>query len=93
MIRSRSAFSTFGLDLSAGGSWRREQAREPGSSLLFGLSLRLSLELRVRRLLRFQLVVDHAQQLLVPPALGETLEVSADRGTHLVEMALFAHGG
>jgi hypothetical protein len=95
MIRSRSAFCTLGLDLSVDGSRRREQAGEPGSLLLLGIGLHL--ELRLRRLLQglFRLgvrfVVDDAHQLLITPALGEALEVAADRGAHLVEMTLFAH--
>ncbi len=34
----------------------------------------------------------HAHELLLSTTLGEPLEVAADRGAHVVEVALLAHG-
>ena len=46
----------------------------------------------VRWRIRFGLALAHPHQLLVASAFGQPLEVSADRGAHLVEVALLAHG-
>jgi hypothetical protein len=80
-----------------------EEPCEPRSTRLLELVLlwllrlglghrrRLSLQRQLGLGLRFRL--RHAHQLLVTAALGEPLEVAPDRGAHLVEVALLAHGG
>ena len=41
---------------------------------------------------RVRLVVGDAHQCLLASTLGEPFEVAADRGAHVVELALLAHG-
>ena len=60
-----------------------DQPREPRAALWLDLGLDLGLG-------RFGLA--HAQQLLLTPALRESLEVAANGASHLVELTLLAHG-
>ncbi len=84
MIASRSAFFTPGLDLPGQGQGEMSHASQDRrgcscSGSVGGGSGSGSLSLT-------------AHQLLVASAFGQPLEVSADRGAHLVEVALLAHG-
>jgi hypothetical protein len=55
--------------------------------LLVGL-----LAVLLRRRLGILVLTGEAQELLLSTPLRETLEVAANRGAHLLEVALLAHG-
>jgi hypothetical protein len=69
----------------AAGRSGREEAREPRPRLL-------DVRRRLDRLVIRLRLCDDAHQLLIASTRGKPLEVAANRVTHVVEVALLAHG-